>query len=244
MSVKADIEEKLTQEDHMDGSKSVEKTQPYIERKENWQVLSTDNHQNYFFNKITKEKTWTKPEILKTEEEKQYSVDWEELTTNDGRTFYYNPKLGKSVWKMPPELKLMREKIQNEKAAGKLGLDFNNSAVDMNFSISITSKLEEQEQDRQLDEKPCLGASAGGSNGGVMPMSREEARRVFISLLKEKGINMSMKWEQVNNMLKNEDRFHIIKTMKEKRQIYQDFISQAKKEERNEARKKLEHSKD
>lgn len=199
-------------------------------KKSDWQVLNTENGQTYYYNQFTKEKSWSKPDILKTEEEKQYSVDWEELTTNDGRTFYYNPKLGKSVWKMPPELKAMREKMQL--TLGKKGGSASGGFNDLNFSITINSKLDEGEHASKFDDKQ------------EMHMSREEAKRIFINLLREKGINMSQKWETVNTLLKNEERFNVIKTMKEKRQIYQDFISQAKKEERNEARKKLETAKE
>lgn len=181
---------------------------------------------------MTKEKSWSKPDILKSEEEKMYSVDWEELTTNDGRTFYYNSKLGKSVWRMPPELKAMRERMEALKA-NEEGNKVKPTDFDMNFNITINSNLDE-------------GADGTGAydEGKAITMSKEEARRIFTSLLKEKNISMTMKWEQVNNFLKNEERFHVIKTMKEKRQIFQDYISQVKKEERNEARKKLENNKD
>ena len=206
--------------------------QTYVENGSDWQILTTENGQTYYYNNVTREKSWSKPELQKSEAEKQYSVDWEELTTNDGRTFYYNAKLGKSVWRIPPELKAMREKMEAAKEANAQ-LNKKKTDFDMNFNITINSNLEE-------------GADGTGAydEGKAVTMSKEEARRIFTSLLKEKNISMTIKWEQVNNLLKNEERFHVIKTMKEKRQIFQDYISQVKKEERNEARKKLENNKD
>jgi hypothetical protein len=58
-------------------------------------------------------------------------------------------------------------------------------------------------------------------------------------LLKER-VNPLMKWEQVHNLLHEEERYKVIKSFSEKKKIFKDWVSQTKQQERNESRQKLE----
>lgn len=49
-----------------------------------------------------------------------------------------------------------------------------------------------------------------------------------------------MKWEQVHNLLHEDERYKVIKSFGEKKKIFKDWVNQTKQQERNETRQKLE----
>jgi uncharacterized lipoprotein len=53
-------------------------------------------------------------------------------------------------------------------------------------------------------------------------------------------VTPATKWEHVHQMLQNEERYNIIKSISEKRKIFKDWVSQTKQIERSEYRQKLE----
>merc|ERR1712151_1369650 len=67
-------------------------------------------------NKVTKQSSWDKPDVLKSSEEKANTTSWKEYKTADGRDYYYNPVTKQSVWEMPLELKQLRGLAREEES--------------------------------------------------------------------------------------------------------------------------------
>ncbi|CAK5091484.1 unnamed protein product [Meloidogyne enterolobii] len=65
-----------------------------------WSQHVADNGRIYFYNKVTKVSSWTKPDELKTNEEKEKSV-WREYKTPEGKTYYYNTVTKITTWTKP-----------------------------------------------------------------------------------------------------------------------------------------------
>ncbi len=190
------------------------------DKPEDWQVMVAENGLQYYYNKRTKKALWQKPECLKNESEKApQSSEWTEHVTADGRTFYHNAILKKSVWVKPPELMTEAEKNSADAARGPINLD-----------ISITTNIEENaEEDAEEEAKR-------------KEVTLEEAKRIFLALLKEKNIDPNMKWNQIHELLKKEERYKILQKVSEKKKVLAAYVGQIKKNERFKARTKLEQS--
>ena len=87
------------------------------DKKENWLVYYTPTGIEYFYNVITKQSTYEKPDCLKTNIEKELSVfhfflihdreqvfNWKEFATNEGIPYWYNTQTKESSWNKPQEL--------------------------------------------------------------------------------------------------------------------------------------------
>jgi len=81
-----------------------------------WKVYSDAAGRKYYFNKITKQSVWVKPQELaeaerlqvqtRTQEEhKSGELTWKEHTAANGKKYYYNTVTKQSTWTMPPEFK-------------------------------------------------------------------------------------------------------------------------------------------
>ena len=67
---------------------------------------------------------------------------------------------------------------------------------------------------------------------------KEEVRTVYISMFQEAGVTATWKWEDFHRIMKLDDRFNIIKTIGQKKQIFQEYIQVLKKKEREDGRQK------
>ena len=56
----------------------------------------------------------------------------------------------------------------------------------------------------------------------------DEMRRVLFSLFRDYGINMDSKWEKTFEELDHDDRFHLVKNIKDRKQIFKEFVNQEK----------------
>uniref|UniRef100_A0A914HTF2 WW domain-containing protein n=1 Tax=Globodera rostochiensis TaxID=31243 RepID=A0A914HTF2_GLORO len=70
---------------------------------QNWSKHTADDGRVYFYNRATKVSSWTKPDELKTQEEKERSV-WKEYKTPEGKPYYYNTLTKVTTWSKPEVL--------------------------------------------------------------------------------------------------------------------------------------------
>lgn len=87
-----------------------------------WTAHKTDNGAVYYYNSVTAQSTYTRPEGFKGEPakvttqptpvswERLDSTDWALVTTDDGKKYYYNTKSQASCWEVPLEVAELRKK--------------------------------------------------------------------------------------------------------------------------------------
>jgi hypothetical protein len=69
-----------------------------------WQELKNEEGYTYYFNNVTQESSWNKPDCLKTPEELAQGVKlWQELTTPEGHVYYWNSVTNDTVWEKPED---------------------------------------------------------------------------------------------------------------------------------------------
>jgi chromosome segregation ATPase len=66
-----------------------------------WKELKTEDGKTYYYNKITKETTWTNPFTKDAKPEQNLQEIWREAKTEDGRTYYYNKQTKETTWVNP-----------------------------------------------------------------------------------------------------------------------------------------------
>eukprot|EP01102_Stenamoeba_stenopodia_P010181 TRINITY_DN303_c0_g1_i2.p1 TRINITY_DN303_c0_g1~~TRINITY_DN303_c0_g1_i2.p1 ORF type:complete len:556 (-),score=195.27 TRINITY_DN303_c0_g1_i2:87-1754(-) len=67
-----------------------------------WKELKTEDGKTYYYNKVTKETTWSNPFAPKEAKGADAPADvWKEAKTEDGRTYYYNRVTKETTWVNP-----------------------------------------------------------------------------------------------------------------------------------------------
>lgn len=72
-----------------------------------WEELTDEQGNTYYYNSVTQETTWTKPGS---------NGDWLVYTTDDGREYYYNEKTQETTWEKPDGLVVNEDLKQDEEA--------------------------------------------------------------------------------------------------------------------------------
>ncbi|CAK1540472.1 unnamed protein product [Leptosia nina] len=91
---------------------------PMTNQSSPWSEHKAPDGRTYYYNSITKQSLWEKPDDLKTPAEKLLSACvWKEYTTDAGRVYYHNIETKESSWVIPKELQEIKEKIEAEEAA-------------------------------------------------------------------------------------------------------------------------------
>ncbi|XP_014204718.1 pre-mRNA-processing factor 40 homolog A [Copidosoma floridanum] len=93
-------------------------TSVLAEKKSDWTEHKAPDGRTYYYNCITKQSLWEKPDELKTPSELLLSqCPWKEYKSENGKVYYHNVSTKESRWIIPPELEELKNKISAEEAA-------------------------------------------------------------------------------------------------------------------------------
>ncbi|XP_023018687.1 pre-mRNA processing factor 40 isoform X2 [Leptinotarsa decemlineata] len=80
-----------------------------------WTEHKAPDGRTYYYNSVTKQSSWQKPDQLKTPAELLLSqCPWKEYTSDNGKIYYHNVTTKESRWIIPPELEEIKKKIAAE----------------------------------------------------------------------------------------------------------------------------------
>lgn len=83
-----------------------------------WSEHKAPDGKTYYYNSVTKQSVWDKPEELKSTAERLLSVcPWKEYKSDTGKTYYHNITTKESTWNIPPELADLQAKVAAEMAS-------------------------------------------------------------------------------------------------------------------------------
>uniref|UniRef100_A0A1B0C8A0 Putative spliceosomal protein fbp11/splicing factor prp40 n=1 Tax=Lutzomyia longipalpis TaxID=7200 RepID=A0A1B0C8A0_LUTLO len=83
-----------------------------------WTAHKSPDGRTYYYNSVTKQSSWEKPDELKTPAEKLLSsCPWKEYQSDQGKVYYHNVNTKESRWEAPPEYLEIKNKIAIEEAA-------------------------------------------------------------------------------------------------------------------------------
>lgn len=91
---------------------------PAAEKKTDWSEHKAPDGRTYYYNSVTKQSLWEKPDELKTPSELLLSqCPWKEYKSENGKVYYHNVNTKESRWTIPPELEELKARIIAEEAA-------------------------------------------------------------------------------------------------------------------------------
>lgn len=79
---------------------------PNPEARSEWTEHKSSDGRIYYYNRVTRESRWEKPDELKAAEDSKRSTSsaWNEFKTSDGRVYFYNAVTKESRWEKPVEM--------------------------------------------------------------------------------------------------------------------------------------------
>ncbi|XP_042206058.1 pre-mRNA-processing factor 40 homolog A-like isoform X2 [Homarus americanus] len=93
---------------------------PTKDKKSVWTEHKAPDGRVYFYNTLTRQSSWEKPDELKTSAELLLSqCPWKEYKSESGKTYYHNVNTKESRWTVPKELEDLKTKISSEENASK-----------------------------------------------------------------------------------------------------------------------------
>ncbi|KAK9754065.1 FF domain [Popillia japonica] len=85
---------------------------------EQWSEHKAPDGRTYYYNSVTKQSSWQKPDALKSPAEVNLLLSvqcpWKEYTADNGKIYYHNINTKESRWIIPAELEEIKAKIASE----------------------------------------------------------------------------------------------------------------------------------
>ncbi|KAJ8916560.1 hypothetical protein NQ315_000204, partial [Exocentrus adspersus] len=117
---------------------------------EQWTEHKAPDGRTYYYNSVTKQSSWQKPDQLKTPAELLLSqCPWKEYTADNGKIYYHNINTKESRWVIPPELEDIKKKITAEETK-----PLSAPVTPQEISSPV------QQQQQQLPSTPVTGSNS------------------------------------------------------------------------------------
>ncbi|XP_053564011.1 pre-mRNA-processing factor 40 homolog B isoform X1 [Bombina bombina] len=247
-------------------------TQP-TPTKSMWTEHKAPDGRTYFYNPVTKQSTWEKPDELKSNAELLLSkCPWKEYKSDTGKSYYYNSQTKESRWTKPKDLEDLDALIKEEEEAStekKTEVSSPSTAASSDNEMPVTEEPtqpqpslpepvdtfepEDPQEDTIVNQKDPTNSDPIKIEDGenVEPEkkiyiwnTKEEAKQFFKELLKDKGVPSNATWEQAMKMIINDPRYSALPKLSEKKQTFNAYKAQREKEEKEEARLRAKEAKE
>lgn len=159
-----------------------------------WEKLTTEDGQVYYYNSKTEETSWTLPENI--EISNGTTSKWEEYKTDDGRTYYYNESTGETTWDKPAELKP-------------------SSDVSTKTNLSAETELEAKLKD--------LPVKIADSSESSVP-SKEDAEKAYIKLLADNNVDSTWSFQAVMQKFISQPQYWAVPDPLSRKKLYEEYL--------------------
>ncbi|OWR44970.1 CDK5 regulatory subunit-associated protein 1, partial [Danaus plexippus plexippus] len=242
---------------------------PMVNQNSPWTEHKAPDGRTYYYNSITKQSLWEKPDDLKTPAEKLLSsCVWKEYTTDAGRVYYHNIETKESSWVIPKELQEIKDKIAAEEAAhaimnaevppGEVPLPMSpainsTSALDEAMAKTLASidpglttsiPIPEEIKPEEIAAPPQPNGADAEPTPETLYKDKKEAIEAFKELLKERNVPSNATWEQCVKIISKDPRYVTFKKLNEKKQAFNAYKTQKLKDEREEQRLKTKKNRE
>ena len=225
-----------------------------------WTEHFTPEGRKYYYNTVTKESRWDKPEGYKTPSESSGKNVWIEYKTDDGKPYYYNTVTKETRWEKPADFHEadMGKSSSRTDLEQKKSFEFKEASSHDSKKISLNEiKLPSEIQsgnnslssDASGNDNSNLGSSTPKSGDSKLQTTfditdKKKAMEAFKELLREKNVSSNATWEQALKLIGNDPRYGTLKHLNEKKQAFNAYKVQKQKEEKEEERRKLKQNKE
>ncbi|KAJ3122005.1 hypothetical protein HK098_003190 [Nowakowskiella sp. JEL0407] len=221
-----------------------------------WSAHTTPDGKSYFYNALTNQTTWEKPDELKTPLELALDkLPWKKVVSADGKVYYYNKQTNTTTWTCPKEYQDVLDSfktpavtsnpaisspaitstatVQSVKPPGATtfpNLTLKNSVVAIS-TFSSTSRATHPLPIRRPSSPPLPEYK-----------TKQEAETAFKKLLDESGVKTDWTWDQTMRVIISNPKYQALKTLAERKATFYNYVEEKKQREREEHRVKLERS--
>eukprot|EP00775_Hariotina_reticulata_P012499 gene12499-12634_t len=190
----------------------------------------------YYYNGVTKQSTWVKPDELMTPEQ----CGGRQLVMIEavGGPYYYNKITKQSKWTMPDEMKTTQQQAPTGAAAGSgtvtgpkpvqvVPLSVNGNKAETADEDTTSRKSESSQPQREREPaKPLVFAT------------KEAAKEAFKELLSDNEIPAEASWDNAMRLIVNDPRYGALKSLGEKKSAFNEYCTARRAAEREEARRR------
>ncbi|BDA46960.1 Transcription elongation regulator 1 [Coccomyxa sp. Obi] len=208
-----------------------------------WIAHKAGDGQVYYYNTLTNESTWEKPEGYKGDASKASAqpkplatqlikgTDWSEVVCEDGKKYFYNTTTLETSWTVPPEVEAVRGRQPQVPASApsispaaathlarvqaQLGASAIDGDEDMTFTADDIAPPTSEAQPALPEEEPPPPLPP--------KKSAAEAAQDFRELLAEKGVTPFSRWERELPKLITDGRWTAVGSLKERRLIFDEY---------------------
>lgn len=200
-----------------------------------WQEAKAPDGRTYFYNPVTRETSWSKPDAMMTPLERALANQpWKEYSTPDGRKYYSNSQTKETVWDVPAQYKDALDAAQSASrppsqapafvAGGSTALSTYNPDAPANVYESRRSDL----------ALPQI-------NKEVVPdySSFQEAEAAFLKLLKRSNVQPDWSWEQAMRATIKDPQYRALKDPKDRKAAFEKYAVEVRQQERERAKERF-----
>lgn len=173
----------------------------------------TKDGRSYYFNRLTNQTTWEKPEALKTPSEIRLAkITWKEYSTPEGRKYWHNNETGESVWTMPEAYKEALSgpaKPARYCLPGKICV-YSSTSTAMVLQTFIPASMQQTEDEN--------------TPGTEAYFNKEEAKKDFVRLLRKTEIEPDSQWNDVLPHVIKNPAFRAVKDPVERKMLFENYL--------------------
>ncbi|VDK67227.1 unnamed protein product [Onchocerca ochengi] len=203
-----------------------------------WSEHTASDGRVYYYNKVTKQSSWQKPDELKTPEEKKLAAAklWREYKTPEGRPYYYNIETKETTWVCPKDFDpAVVNKVKNgvESKGSDTSKTEPQSGGESELEKAMLATLKSLEQpNEQVGNTKEADAEDAEEEKDLKQKQSDKFRDLLRDKYNEGKISSTSSWEQAMRYIQHDPRFRILNKVSEKKQLFNAWKVQRQKEER------------
>jgi len=196
--------------------------QPPSDLRASWKSAKADSGHVYYYNSITNEKTWHKPEGFQ-EEAKAQPLGWENIgdgpwqkvQLEGGKHYYYNKDTKESSWEEP---------------------------IEEMFEIPDEDEADPMQQFIEAGPPPAQHVEEDEGSGEDEDLTLEDRKAIFRKMLIEREVATNSTWEKQLPKIVFDPRYKILPQQALRRRVYDHYVKHRADEERSEKKMQKEES--
>ncbi|XP_013091241.2 pre-mRNA-processing factor 40 homolog A-like isoform X2 [Biomphalaria glabrata] len=232
---------------------------PGQDKKSAWGEHKAPDGRTYYYNSLTKESSWEKPEDLKTPQERLLSqCPWKEYKSDAGKIYFHNAVTKESRWTKPKELEELEAMIAantstQPPSTSPPSKSEPSSAIEQAMQATLASielpppptVAAPVQVVPDIPTEPIVEEKEEAPKKEVYVFkNKKEAIEAFKCLLKEKEVPSTASWESAMKLIINDARYGALKHLNEKKQAFNEYKTQRAKEEKEENRLRAKQAKE
>ncbi|RLU23079.1 hypothetical protein DMN91_005357 [Ooceraea biroi] len=227
------------------------------EKKTDWSEHKAPDGRTYYYNNITKQSLWEKPDELKSSNELLLSqCPWKEYKSENGKVYYHNVTTKEiqgevsyvfsnivpvAMQHLSPNVPTVSQTSTPE-PGGKSAIEQAMAAT--LAAINIPTPPAKPDEDSNSAKGSTNDSRTSTPEPKMQFKDKKEAIEAFKELLRERDVPSNATWEQAVKLIQNDPRYPQMKKLNERKQAFNSYKTQKLKEEREQERLRLKKAKE